>query len=886
LKAKPSFFVQSSCGLVQSEASWIVLHSLIVRAVDRCTQYAWTIVVLALILSALSAVYVARHFAINTNITDLISADLPWRQRELAYNRHFPQSIQSILAVIHGPTPELTAAAADAMVGRLSKQSEFHSVQAPASGPFFRQNGLLFLPTEQLKQRMGELTSAAPFIRVLAADPSLRGLVQLLSMALRGIEAERYSLDDLARPLNLSADTLEQALAGRPAYFSWKVLLNGEGATPQDLRQFINIWAKLDYSALQPGERATQAVRQAAQQVSLNDSYHATMRLTGTVPIADQEFATLQEGAAINGIITGLIVIAIMWLALRSPRLVLAVVVTLASGLLVTAALGLLMVGQLNPISVAFAVLFVGLGADFAIQFSVRYRAERHRCERLHTALVNAARSVGIPLTLAAGAAAAGFLSFMPTSYRGIAELGLIAGVGMGVAYVASLTLLPALIQLMGAPQEPARLGFAAMAPVDRFLQRHRTIVVAGTIIVSVAGLPLLLNLQFDFNPLHLRNPNEEAIATYRELSKDPQLGVNNAEVLAPSLAQAKDVAAKLAKLPEVAQVRSIESFIPQNQDEKLSIIANAAKTLEPVLNATPQPAPNDQERIAALRKGHDELMRISANVSGMGADAAKRLAQDMEALAQADASVRDAVETAMIRPLKWDLDELRGALHPQRVSLQTLPAELKQDWITNDGRTRVEVLPKGDPNDNTTLRNFAQAVLKAAPNATGQGITTFNWSSAIISAFVQAGAWALCSIAVLLWIVLRRVWDVVLTLAPLLVAAAVTLEICVLIDFPLNYANIIALPVLLGVGVAFKIYYVLAWRRGQTNFLQSTLTRAVFFSALMTATAFGSIWFSSHPGTSSMGQLLALSLACTLASAALFQPALMGQPRKVDTET
>ena len=131
-----------------------------------------------------------------------------------------------------------------------------------------------------------------------------------------------------------------------------------------------------------------------------------------------------------------------------------------------------------------------------------------------------------------------------------------------------------------------------------------------------------------------------------------------------------------------------------------------------------------------------------------------------------------------------------------------------------------------------------------------------------------------------LLWIVLRRLSDVLVTLIPLLVAAVVTLEICALANFELNYANIIALPVLLGVGVAFKIYYVTAWRRGESNFLQSVLTRAVFNSTLLTATAFGSLWLSNQPGISSMGKLLALSLACTLTSAALFQPALMGEPR------
>jgi uncharacterized protein len=149
-----------------------------------------------------------------------------------------------------------------------------------------------------------------------------------------------------------------------------------------------------------------------------------------------------------------------------------------------------------------------------------------------------------------------------------------------------------------------------------------------------------------------------------------------------------------------------------------------------------------------------------------------------------------------------------------------------------------------------------------------------------IVGAFVHAGIFALVSIAILLWIVLRRLGDVLLTLVPLLLAGLVTLEVCVLIGLPLNFANIIALPLLLGVGVAFKIYYIMAWRAGQTDLLQSSLTRAVIWSALTTATAFGSLWLSSHPGTSSMGKLLALSLASTMLAAVLFQPALMGKPR------
>jgi len=218
--------------------------------------------------------------------------------------------------------------------------------------------------------------------------------------------------------------------------------------------------------------------------------------------------------------------------------------------------------------------------------------------------------------------------------------------------------------------------------------------------------------------------------------------------------------------------------------------------------------------------------------------------------------------------------------LRAQKITQDNLPQDLRHKWVTPDGRARVEVAPKGDTNDTEVLRSFAGAVLAEYPNATGGPISILKSGQTIIRAFFEAGFYALVSIALLLWIVLRRVGDVLLTLVPLLLAGMVTLELCVVIGMPLNFANIIALPLLLGVGVAFKIYYIIAWRSGHTNLLQSSLTRAVIWSALTTATAFGSLWLSQHPGTSSMGKLLALSLICTLAAAVLFQPALMGKPR------
>jgi hopanoid biosynthesis associated RND transporter like protein HpnN len=484
-------------------------------------------------------------------------------------------------------------------------------------------------------------------------------------------------------------------------------------------------------------------------------------------------------------------------------------------------------------------------------------------------------------LTLAAAAVAAGFFSFLPTDYRGLSELGLIAGVGMIVAFATSITVLPALLKILNPPGEPAPVGYAALAPVDRFMERYRIPIVVITGLITLIGAPLLLQLRFDFNPLNLRSPKVESVATFLELRRDPDAGANSIEILAPSLADATAKASQLAALPQVSRTMTLQNFVPDGQTEKLAQLRTAAKALEPVLNPTRVSArPSDADNIAALNAAADGLNQAAGEQNSPGSAAAKRLSGLLSQLAKSDPVLRARAERALIGSLMTAFEELRSALRAQSVTAQTLPEDLTRDWMTKDGRARLEIVPKGDPNDNEVLREFAKAVLAVEPSATGAPVSLQESGRTVVNAFIQAGFWALLSITILLWIALRRFGDVLLTLVPLLLAGVLTLELCVLIGLPLNFANIIALPLLLGVGVAFKIYYIMAWRAGRTNLLQSSLTRAIIFSALTTATAFGSLWLSSHPGTSSMGKLLALSLACTLAAAVLFQPALMGPPR------
>ncbi|HXO71241.1 MAG TPA: MMPL family transporter [Bradyrhizobium sp.] len=851
------------------------------RIVDFCVRHRWSLIAAGMLLASTATAYDFARFSINTDIESLISEKLPWHQRQIALSNAFPQ--KGISIVVTAPTPENVDRATAALASALSKQKDlFPSIVQADGGDFFERNGLLFKSLPEVRNSLAGLSRAEPFIAGLASDPTLRGVARSLSLVAKGVQAGNIQLEQLVWPLSLAEGTLKEVLSGGTGQFSWQELLSGRPLQAGSLRRFIEVQPRLDFSALQPGHAATEGIRRTAADLKLGDRYGANVALTGPVPMNDDQFSVIRQSAFRDTSLAVLGVLLILWLALRSWKLILAVVFSLTVGLAVTAALGLAMVGAFNLISIAFFVLFVGLGVDFGIQFSVRYRSERHEQDDLRKALRSTARKAGVPLALAAAATAIGFFSFLPTSYQGLSELGMIAGCGMLIAFLCSITLVPAMLAALNPPGEPASVGFAGLAPLDDFLQRHRAAVIVGTFIAVLAAAPLLFQLSFDFDPVNLQNPASASVKTYRKLQNTVEASGNDAEILLPSLNQADTLAKRLESLPEVSRTLTLSNFIPRDQDAKMAAIRTAAHGLDAAVSPPQrQPAPSDDELIASIRASAADLSKAADSRTGPGADAAHNVSALLERLAGSDVSTRGRASAAFIPPLVHDLDLLRKSLEPQQVTIATLPGDLVRDWMLPDGGARLEVLPKAGGGNTSAPRQFASAVLAAAPSATGPAITLYESGKAVMNAFTEAGVLALGAIAILLFIALRRVVDVLLTLVPLVLAGAVTLEVCALAGIELNFANVVALPLLLGVGVAFKIYYITAWRAGKTGLLQSTLTRAVVFSAMTNAAAFGSMWSSSYPGMSSMGKLMALALLCTMAAAVLFQPVLMGQPRQ-----
>ena len=848
--------------------------------VDLSRRFACVVTLLGVAVTGICGYYASTHLSLDTDVDKLLDPNLPWRKREMAYDKAFPQFNNLIAVVIDGATPDQAEDAAAALTEKLEpEKSLFWSVARPDGGEFFRKNGMLFLSKDEVQTFADQMIEAQPLIGTLAADPSLRGLFDALDLTAQGIERGEAKGDELDHPFAVFANTVEASIAGKYHPLSWQSLFTGLKPTTRELRKFILVQPVLDYSELEPGAEASKAIRQAARDLGLTPERGVRVRLTGSVPLADEEFGSVTEGATLSTILAFSLICLWLFLALRSIRLVVPILVTLAMGLVIAAGFAAFAVHALNLISVAFAVLFIGIAVDFSIQFSVRYRSERYEVDNLAEALRRTARGIGGALAVAAATTAVGFLSFVPTAYTGVSDLGLISGAGMLIALLLNLTVLPALLVIIRPRGERRAVGFHKLRAIDRYLVQRRRAVGSVALAVAIGCLALVPRLTFDFNPLNLKDPHTESVSTLFDLMKDPDTTPNTIDVLAPTTADIKPLADRLEKLPEVSHTVSVMSFVPEDQPEKLAILADTAALLGPTLSPpSVQPAPDAAAELEALKRADEDLARAAAQSHQPSVEHLSSV------LHQAVARGADALPTLrgnLVGGLAARLNEMRLALSAEPVTLDTLPPELRRDWVSPEGLARIEVYPKGDASNNEVLRKFVAAVRAIAPEATGAPISIQESAATIVDAFRTAGMFALFAIALLLAVVLQRARDVALVLAPLLLAGLLTVATSVLADLPLNFANIIALPLLLGVGVAFDIYFVMNWRAGRVDPLQSGTARAVLFSALTTGTAFGSLALSNHRGTSQMGILLTIALFYTLICTFFVLPSLMGPVRK-----
>jgi hopanoid biosynthesis associated RND transporter like protein HpnN len=840
--------------------------------VGAVARHAILVMMLCVIAVGGALYFTAQNLSINTNTDDLLSEELPFRQRNRERNAAFPQTQNELLVVLSADTADTADRAAERLVAALrAKPEQFEHVFYPQGDVFFRQNGLLYLDIASLEDLSDRLADVQPLLLTLYDDLSLRGLADVLKLAL---EAKGDEAAGLKTALEAMAETAERVGAGQPASLAWRELMSGRVATPADRRKLITVKPRYEFGSLEPAAEAIRAIRSAGRAAASPGDGEIRIRVTGGKALLQDELRSVQEGMGLVGALSVVLVIGLLWIGLASVRLIVPVILTLVFGLLWNAFFATVAIGELNIISVAFAVLFLGLSVDFGIHFSLRYREAVAAGQAAETALRSAAADVGGALALCALAAAIAFFSFLPTAYRGVSELGLIAGVGMFIALFANLTVLPAMLALFPVRAADAgrgaQIGRTARAAIDRRAQA----IVGGAVLLAMLATIAVPFVRFDDDPMNLRNPDAESVATLFELLDDPTVQPYRASVLAKDLEAAASIAARARTLPGVDTALTVQDFIPDGQQDKLDVIDAMAIPFSamaaPVVGIAPIDAETRRRAVADLRVALEKM------TTGSLSAAAARMAKALSGLDGSDDTLR-RLEVALMGTLPRQLNALGESLQAGPVTLANLPEDLRARYVAADGRALVAIHPAGDSRRQEPRRRFVAAVQAAFPGANGGAVTIDAAGRAVIQAFKEAALYAFVLIVILLLVLLRSVRDMLLVLAPLGLAALLTVAATVVFAIPFNFANVIVLPLLFGLGVASGIHIVLRHRTDRSGqFLETSTPRAVLFSALTTIGSFCALALSTHRGTASMGMLLTIAITVTTVCTMVVLPALL----------
>lgn len=786
---------------VLTEINNVFGQQFLARWIEWSCRWAWLIIAGAVLMSVAAFHYTVSHLQVDASVDNMLSRDVPFRRNEVAIDKAFPQSNGLLSIVVEANTSERADEAASRLAAQLAKQPEqFQSVFYPERDSFFLRNGLLYLDVKELEDLSDRLAAAQPLLTALNADPTLRGLENILQLAIDN--SDPHSVAALAPMLGKMANAVRTLKDGKTAPLSWQSLMSEDTENETALsRKFIVVQPALDLDTLEPVASAVDAVTRTAAALGLGAGDGIRIRLTGGSLMLQEELETVRSGMGLVGLLTLFFVVFLLSLGLRSWQLVVATLVTLLMGLIWTAAFAVVAFKALNIISVAFAVLFIGLSVDFGIHFTLRYR-EALAAGTVHkTALVTAGRGVGGALFLSAVAAALGFLSFLPTDYRGVTELGIIAGVGMFIALFANLTLLPALLSRLpmsvSAPSAVSRTGDRVQA----FLVSQARLIVLGAILLGIAAASTVPFAWFDGDPLNLRDPDSPSVATLLDIIDDPRTEPYSAEVLAPDMKAAQAIAKKVRDLPEVRSANATEDLVPADQDEKLDIIEQMALVLTPLLAAAPAVEPlSDDARLAAFDKLQALLKRAPKTI----APEATRFLDALDAVPRTPESLRQ-VETVLLGGFPKFRNRLATALSPETITLESLPAGIRDRRVAADGQVLVEIKPKEDLRNPKARQQFVAAVQRVVPDASGSAVRYTAVGDVVVRSFQEAAALACGLIVLLLFLVLRRVRDVLMVLTPLALAVLFTVAMTVVLNTPFNLANIIVLPLVLGLGVAFS---------------------------------------------------------------------------------
>ncbi len=818
---------------------------LLVNLTAASFRYPRSVLLGLLVIVVLAGVWGQERFTLNSDTGDVLTprASDVWYQDDLAFKSAFPQLLQTAIVVLSGPEADAVAAAQAALMTSLPEDI-FTSVQVAGADPALTDALIYYLPDTDFRALTRGASQLNTLDQRLANKPALAGVIDIaFGMDLLG---DRRGLKPLIE--SMSAARLDQT---QSLVTNYSGVLQG---VDDRYYSVIRVKAAQQFGKQLPGSEVVANVRQWIAP-TISEYASVDIALTGDLVLADEELHDALGGMQRAGAISLLALVIVLSWGVRSWRVTMGMLLLVLAGGVITNAAALAVVGQYNTLSLAFLVMFFGLGVDFGLHYGLAVM-EQAGAER---AADRAMSKTGRALSLCALTTAWAFLSFSPTEYRGLGELGVISALGMAVALLLTATFMPAWFGWVGLPTRHHSNVHASWV-----LPTSGKIVWMWLLLAGIL-LPLASQTRFDFSVAGMRNTDTPAMQALTRL-QEANIGTDySISVLSP-VAAAPTMRAQLEALASVASVRDLGDILP----DEVSALARLEK-LKPLADKLYQ--------ASQVRPGLD------ANTIRDAVARAQRLpglfpplAEELSALALLTDEALIRVEQRWVNQLLMMREQLASFMDADIPTKASLLPETIADFQTADGQWRLEVLPKQTLYSTTALTQFVGDVTAVAPNAAGRAMIEYGVGQVVVRAFKEAVAIAAAGIAVLLMLYYRALLLPLLILLPLGVATLITFAVMAILDVPLNMANILVVPLILGLGIDTAIHVAHRYRvlGSMAALMQSSTPRAIVLSALTTVVTFASLMISEHPGTASIGALLAVAIPIMVVVTFSLLPALI----------
>jgi hypothetical protein len=868
-------------------------------------------VLLSLALAVLGGWYTLQALTFRTSTRDLLPQDANYAVRYAEYKEEFGE-LQDIVVVVEARTFEAAKAYAAHLVQELrAAPVKFERIAYRIDPKRFAGRELLYLSTEELREVRDKIFDYQEFMESFAGDPSLAQLLEGVNAQMAA--AFVTSLFDLGLQDGRSLDTrflsqlLDQISArlDRPTPYRspWGTLFSLGSEVSADAGYFLSDDKSLLFVLVEPpkgdkgsfvgDQRAIDAIRGAIER--LRPAFPAVQAgVTGapalsndemTAAFRDSQFATLLAFG-----LTFLVLNLAFW-RMGKPVLMLGVLaVSLAWSLGVIT----LTVGHLTIFSVMFISIVVGVGIDYGIYFLFRYEEEIFLGRHLKEALGLTAARTGPGMLLGALTAGGTFYVLMLTDFRGIQELGFIAGTAILLAWLGMMTFFPALLVLVDRhhaarprDQKPRahQLERIHVPLLDRLTRYPMTVLVATGLLTGLCALALP-SVTFDYNLLNLQADGTESVVWEKRILATTGRSGFTALATANSLEELRRKRMAFERLSSVSEVDSVLHLIPETQEEKLQIIKSFAPLVAPVRIGRSSPV--DLERLTRALGDLTRRLDIAA------AEAGDKLPKDIADLRQRTGGLLRRMETVdretaepalthlqaqLYRDFVNKFHMLQRSLTPRLVGIQDVPDELRRKFVGANGRFLVQIHPKVDIWEREGAEKFVSELRSVDPDVTGAPIITYEAIRLMERAYLQGTAYAFVLVGVLSLLMIRRLRETLLAMVPLILGFLWTIGLMHIFGLKFNLANVWGLPLIIGTSAEFGLNVVLRYLEGREHggpLIARSTVMAVAFNGITTIVGFGSLLVADHRGIFGLGLLLTIGATCALAASLVVLPVLL----------